>query len=163
MIGHRIAVELGVKFRSDVSGTINGIRFYKASTNTGTHVGNFWSSAGTLLATATFTNETASGWQQVSFATPVAIKANTVYVVSYHAPVGRYAINEGYFATAYTKDPLRALSNTEAGGNGVYRYDGIPMKWTRIADQAQEIYAGGCGLYRHILPAMHQKLEGRRV
>ena len=64
----------------------------RARQNTGTHVGRLWSSAGQLLAQATFTNETASGWQQVSFATPVAIKANTVYVVSYHAPVGRYAL-----------------------------------------------------------------------
>ena len=71
------AVELGVKFRSDTAGYITGIRFYKASTNTGTHVGNLWTSTGTLLATATFTNETASGWQQVNFATPVAITANT--------------------------------------------------------------------------------------
>ena len=38
------AVELGVKFRSDVAGTISGIRFYKASANTGTHVGSLWSS-----------------------------------------------------------------------------------------------------------------------
>ena len=70
------SVELGVKFRSDVAGTITGIRFYKASTNTGTHVGNLWSSTGTNLATATFSGESASGWQQVNFATPVAITAN---------------------------------------------------------------------------------------
>ena len=46
------AVELGVKFRSDVAGTITGIRFYKATANTGTHVGNLWTSTGMLLATA---------------------------------------------------------------------------------------------------------------
>src|ERR1700687_3222828 len=56
------AVELGVKFRADSNGYITGIRFYKASANTGTHVGNLWTSTGTLLATATFTSETASGW-----------------------------------------------------------------------------------------------------
>ena len=67
------AVELGVKFKSDLKGYITGIRFYKASTNTGTHVANLWSSTGTKLATATFAGETASGWQQVNFATPVAI------------------------------------------------------------------------------------------
>ena len=61
------AVELGVKFKSDVNGSIVGIRFYKASTNVGTHVANIWTSTGTLLATATFTSETASGWQQVNF------------------------------------------------------------------------------------------------
>ena len=68
-------VELGLKFRSDVAGTITGIRFYKASTNTGSHVANLWSSSGTKLATATFTGETASGWQQVNFASPVSITA----------------------------------------------------------------------------------------
>ena len=65
------AVELGVKFTADSNGTITGIRFYKASTNTGTHIGSLWSSTGTLLASATFGNETASGWQQVNFSTGV--------------------------------------------------------------------------------------------
>src|SRR5262249_21202904 len=44
-------VELGFKFRSDINGTITGVRFYKSTTNTGTHVVNLWSSTGTLLAT----------------------------------------------------------------------------------------------------------------
>ena len=116
------AVELGVKIRSNVDGLITGVRFYKDGRNTGTHVGRLWSSSGQLLAQATFTNETASGWQQVSFATPVAIKANTVYVVSYHAPVGRYSVDDGYFQTADTNGPLRALASGESGGNGVYAY-----------------------------------------
>ena len=77
------SVELGVKFGSDVAGWITGIRFYKGPGNTGTHIGHLWTSNGTRLASATFTNETASGWQQVSFATPVAIAANTTYVASY--------------------------------------------------------------------------------
>ena len=103
-------VQLGVKFRSDVAGTIRGIRFYKASTNTGTHVGSLWTSTGTRLANATFTNETASGWQQVNFATPVAISANTVYVASYHTASGRYSINTNYFATTGADNaPLHAL------------------------------------------------------
>jgi hypothetical protein len=54
------AVELGVKFRSDTAGYITGIRFYKASTNTGTHVGNLWTSTGTRLAGHVH-NETAPG------------------------------------------------------------------------------------------------------
>ncbi len=83
------AVELGVKFQSDVDGFITGIRFYKSSTNTGTHMGRLWTIDGTLLAEAEFSNETASGWQQVNFVDPVAITTNTVYVASYHAPNGR--------------------------------------------------------------------------
>ena len=64
------SVELGVKFQASTNGTITGIRFYKGPQNTGTHVADLWSATGTLLATATFTNETASGWQQVNWRTP---------------------------------------------------------------------------------------------
>jgi hypothetical protein len=117
------AVELGVKFKSDVNGKITGIRFYKGTGNTGTHIGNLWSSTGTKLASATFTNETASGWQQVTFTTPVSITAGTVYVASYFAPVGRYAADGGYFANVGVDNgPLHALQNGVSGGDGVYRY-----------------------------------------
>ena len=94
-----------MKFRSDVNGSITGIRFYKASTNTGTHVANLWTSSGTLLTTATFIGETASGWQQVLFSSPVPITANTVYVASYHALNGHYSANLNYFATTGVDSP----------------------------------------------------------
>ena len=116
------AVEIGVRFRASTSGFITALRFYKYSTNTGTHVGNLWSNTGTRLATATFTNETASGWQQVAFATPVAINANTTYIASYHTTVGNYAVSSNYFANAFTRAPLTALRDGTDGGNGVYRY-----------------------------------------
>ena len=104
------SVELGVKFISDAPGTIQGIRFYKGPGNTGTHAGSLWTSTGTLLASATFTAETASGWQEVSFATPVQIAANTVYVASYHAHNGHYSQDVDYFATAGADNPpLHAL------------------------------------------------------
>ena len=125
------AVELGVKFRATMDGSVTGVRFYKGAGNSGTHTGHLWTAGGTLLATVTFTNETTSGWQQASFATPVAITANTTYVVSYYAPVGRYAADGAYFAAAgVTNGPLRALANGEDGGNGVYTYgaSGFPTQ-----------------------------------
>jgi hypothetical protein len=116
------SVELGVRFRSDTNGTVTGVRFYKGAGNTGTHTGKLWTNSGTLLATATFSNETASGWQQVMFNTPVAITANTTYVVSYHTNTGQYAVNDAYFATSGVDNPpLHALA-TGVGTNGVYRY-----------------------------------------
>jgi hypothetical protein len=116
-------VELGVKFRSDQDGYITGVRFYKASANTGTHVANLWSSSGTLLATATFTNETASGWQQANFATPIAITANTAYVASYHCPAGHYSYDQYYFSgKGMDSPPLHALADGVSGVNGVYAY-----------------------------------------
>ena len=65
--GDGSAVTVGTAFTSDTAGTVTGIRFYKAALNTGTHVGGLYSSNGTLLASATFTGESASGWQQVTF------------------------------------------------------------------------------------------------
>ena len=59
--GTRNSVELGVKFSSEVAGNVTGIRFYKATTNTGTHIGSLWSRQRTLLASATFTGETRLG------------------------------------------------------------------------------------------------------
>ncbi len=121
--GADIPVELGVKFRSDVDGYITGIRFYKASTNTGTHVGNLWTSSGGLLATATFINESASGWQQVNFNTPVNVIANTVYVASYHVNNGHYSAAVGYFTDkGMDSPPLHALASGVSGLNGVYAY-----------------------------------------
>ena len=110
--GTDASLELGVQFKSDISANIQGVRFYKSAANTGTHVANLWSSTGTLLATATFTNETASGWQQVNFATPVPITANTIYVASYHASGGHYAADQSYFTNSGVDNaPLHALQD----------------------------------------------------
>ena len=117
------AVEVGVKFRADVAGTVTAIRFYKGAGNSGTHVGRLWSSTGTEIASATFVNETATGWQEVAFSAPVSISAGTTYVASYYAPVGRYSVDNDAFATAGVDNaPLHALANGVDGGNGVYRY-----------------------------------------
>jgi hypothetical protein len=116
-------VELGVTFKSDTNGYITGIRFYKSSANTGTHVGNLWSSSGTLLATATFSSESASGWQQVTFASPVAITANTNYVASYYANAGHYSGDNNYFASSGVDDsPLHAPADGSGVINGRYAY-----------------------------------------
>jgi hypothetical protein len=117
------AVELGVKFRAAADGFVTGVRFYKGSANTGTHVGNLWSADGRLLARATFDSETASGWQQVSFAAPVAVRAGTTYVASYFAPYGRYAADSGLFGQGgVSRGLLTALGDGVDGGNGVYAY-----------------------------------------
>jgi hypothetical protein len=118
-----VALELGVKFRTDSSGYISALRFYKGAGNTGTHTGKLWTSSGTLIASLTFTGETSSGWQQTSFSTPVPVSANTTYVASYHTNVGRYSSTTGYFATSgVDRAPLHAPASGVSAGNGVYAY-----------------------------------------
>ena len=114
-------VEMGVKFQTSSPGAVTGIRFYKGSQNVGTHAGHLWSSSGKLLATATFTNESASGWQQVNLPSSVALTPGTTYIVSYHTN-GFYSADPSFFNDAVTTGPLTAPSSSPSAGNGVYAY-----------------------------------------
>ncbi|MFT7838624.1 DUF4082 domain-containing protein [Saccharothrix sp. BKS2] len=124
-------LELGVKWRAAGDGYVRGVRFYKGSANTGTHTGSLWSAAGDQLATGTFVNETASGWQTLVFAQPVQVFAGTTYVVSYFAPKGRYSYDLEYFLQQRrTLEPLTGLKNGENGPNGLFRFgsSGFPTQ-----------------------------------
>ena len=115
--------DVGVKFRTDVAGTVAGVRFYKQTWMNGyTHVGYLWSSTGSLLASATFTGETSSGWEQVNFSAPVAVAANTVYIASFSSGGGYFGITSGFFSGAgVDSGPLHALADGVSGGDGVYQ------------------------------------------
>src|SRR5262245_40800189 len=112
------AVQLGVVFRAANAGQITGIRFYKGSGNTGTHVGSLWSSSGTRLAQVTFTGESASGWQTARFSTPVSIKAATDYVATYHTTTGRYAGDVDYFSAGKTASSSALTATASRYGYG---------------------------------------------
>jgi hypothetical protein len=110
-------VEVGVRFTPEVSGFVDGVRFYKHPSNGGAHTGTLWSGAGAELRTGTFTAETSCGWQELRFATPVAVTAGATYMASYHSTTG-YAGTRDYFGA--WSPPLRAV---DAGlGIGAYRY-----------------------------------------
>ena len=117
-------MNLGVQFQASSSGKITGVRFYKETDNTGTHVGSLWTASGTLLATGTFSGETASGWQELDFSSPVAVTAGTTYVASYHTNTGHYAYTRTDCRRAVTNGPLTALAS-----GGVYAYGaGTPSR-----------------------------------
>lgn len=99
--------EFGMRFSSSVNGTITGIRYWRAASETGTHTGRIWSSTGTLLASVVFTGDTGSGWKTQALASPLAITAGTTYVVSVNANVF-YAYSGGGFNAAISNPPLSA-------------------------------------------------------
>jgi hypothetical protein len=111
-------ITVGVSFRSTRAGKVVSIRFWAAATNTGKTV-TLRNASGTVLGTAT-TTSTAAGWRTATFTTPISIAANTAYVASYYAPVGRYAVNTGAFATGLTNGPLSvpASGGRTRSGNG---------------------------------------------
>lgn len=112
-------IEVGMKFTSSVAGSITGVRFYKQSGNTGTHTGELYSSAGTRLASAVYQNETASGWQQVLFSSPVLITAGTSYVAACFSSAGWYSSDNTGFSKPVVNGPLTATT-------GVYKYSNTP-------------------------------------
>ncbi|HET6995351.1 MAG TPA: N,N-dimethylformamidase beta subunit family domain-containing protein, partial [Chitinophagaceae bacterium] len=119
-------VEVGTKFRSTADGSITALRFYKGAGNTGTHKGHLWTSTGTLLGEVTFTDETASGWQEAALSVPVGITANTTYIVSYFSPDGFYSFTDPYFASTVINGSLQGLAEGEDGHNGVLKFTPVP-------------------------------------
>ncbi len=119
--GDTSGVELGLKFTPTSDGYVSGVRFYKATGNTGTHTGTLWSASGQSLATVTFSNETASGWQTANFSSSVSVNAGTTYVVSYRAPSGHYsALNDGLWSQGIDADPLKVAGGFGTDPAGVY-------------------------------------------
>ncbi|MFD1373793.1 DUF4082 domain-containing protein [Actinoplanes sichuanensis] len=113
------AIELGVKFIPAKDGKVLGVRFWQGPGNGGTHTGTLWSPTGGVMARATFSGETGSGWQSVRFDSSVAVTAGTTYTVSYYAPNGHYSATPGFFSSLWTRGPLSTPATT---ANGVYRY-----------------------------------------
>lgn len=114
--------ELGVRFESDVAGTITQIKYYRSAADTDftTRQGHLWSPTGVLLGTATFTASPGdSGWQTATLSAPIVIQANTVYTASYHT-LGDYIASNSYFLSTYTSPSGYLIA--PSGGNGVYDY-----------------------------------------
>ncbi len=122
------AVEIGVKFRSNVAGTIESIRFYRGAGNGAGYVAHLWAANGALLASAPAPDGPA-GWQEARLPAPVAVAANTTYVASYFTSNGRFARDPNGLASAVNSGNLSAPASASAGGNGVYLYGGgFPSK-----------------------------------
>jgi Domain of unknown function (DUF4082) len=132
-------VELGVRVRPLVNGTISAIRFYRGVADNAGHQVNLWSSTGELLATAAAPSGT--GWIEVPI-TPVQVQAGSIYVASYLAPNGNYAYTYERFTNAgvAVSNLIEAPSSLQVGGNGVYAYGGgFPTLTYRDSDYGVDI------------------------
>jgi hypothetical protein len=110
------SLEMGTKVTVTTGARIEAVRFYKDVNETGAHVGHVWSSDGTLLASTTFANETASGWQEQALTTPLPLSPGATYVVS----VGlnsRFVMTGGALASERVNGPLHSVAD---GKNGVW-------------------------------------------
>ena len=104
-----------MKFRTSRAGIVTTIRYYRPPLETGPHTGRLWTVGGTLLGTATFSGETASGWQSATVTTPVILAANTTYVVSVNTN-SYYPFTGQGLAASIANNPLSTVAD---GANGV--------------------------------------------
>ena len=138
-------VELGVKFTSDIAGFITGIRFYKGPANNSTHVGNLWTSTGTLLGDRDVRGRdghrlAAGAVRERRWRSPPTRPTSA----SYHTNVGGYAADGGYFGTSgVDSPPLHAPASAVSGGNGVFAYGATHVP---DADLQRHQLLGGRGL-----------------
>ncbi|MDY7231529.1 DUF4082 domain-containing protein [Hyalangium rubrum] len=116
------AVELGVRFRSNVAGTIEALRFYRGAANSQGYVARLWTNSGALLAQVSVNDGRIPGWQEARLPSPVSISAGTTYVVSYYSSNGQYPRDVSGFAGSIVSGNLTAPSSASVGGNGVYFY-----------------------------------------
>ena len=107
--------ETGVKIQATLGSEIRALRFYKSPGELGTHVGRIWSAGGEQLGQVTFSGETASGWQTQELASPLALTAGQVYVISVNANAF-YPVTPAGLASQITAGPVRTI----VGSNGVY-------------------------------------------
>lgn len=125
------AITLGVKFLSAQPGKVLGIRFYRGATNRHGYVVKLFADGGRLLAATKTWKDTCvvPCWEQVNFASPVSLAANTTYVAAYYASSGRYAADKFGLTVAHSAGSLTAPASGAIGGNGVYTYStGFPKE-----------------------------------
>jgi hypothetical protein len=125
-------VELGLRFSTSAAGEITAVRYFQAPGDSGAHKVSVWSAGGRQLATvnAPPSSDTAGGWREVRLGTPVRVRANRTFVVSYHTT--RYVATTGYFTQPLKAGPLTAA----APENGVYAYGpgGFPTQSYRSSN-----------------------------
>lgn len=130
--------ELGTVFQAAVNGQVTALRFYLGpveGVNPGTIVGTLWDAYGNVLGSETY-GSLVVGWNEVSLTTPVAITANTSYVVSANTNAGSTgtgsyafdngALDTGFFFGGYVNGQLTATSGVFVTTPGAFPTQNFP-------------------------------------
>lgn len=111
------AVELGVTFRPDANGDVTALQYYQGARTSGVTTASLWSADGRRLATTQFAPTSQEGWRTVALKQAVSLQAGKTYVVSYHAPRGRYPVTENDLLRTRNQNGFTLPANA-----GVYSY-----------------------------------------
>ncbi len=113
--------EMGTKFTVSEVAHVKSIRYYKVPGESGVHTGRLWDASGYQIASVTFTNETASGWQIALLPNTVEIYPENVYVVTVNSNI-EYGATPGGLASSITNGIISSVAD---GNNGVFGAPGV--------------------------------------
>jgi hypothetical protein len=108
----------GMRFQVAVPGRIVAIRFLRPREETGGHVGRVWTGDGVELGRATFTDESAAGWQEAPLAAPVPVVPGAIYTVGVNVNAVAAFTEGGFFRRSFGSGAVRSATDA----NGVISY-----------------------------------------
>jgi hypothetical protein len=116
--------EVATRFTVFVDGKISGFRFWKAVGESGTHTARLWTTSGSLLASATFSSETSSGWQSVGanrvisagdYVVSVNTNVKQVKTFAYFTNNGAISHDDIYADLSYYGQPTGSFPTNSSG------------------------------------------------
>lgn len=78
------------------------------------HTGHIYNASGSVLATVTFSSESASGWQVQNLSIPLSVSPYTKYVVTVDTNNGYFSDSQGGLSSVIKNGPLSTV------GAGLY-------------------------------------------
>lgn len=128
------SVELGLRFKAGVAGTVAGLRLYRGQSGEVAHDARLWAPDGTMLRDVRFEAPAAPGWQNALFDAPVPVDSAGYYTASYHAS-GGYLADVAYFDTGSAEPAAGAVAlQPDPAGAGVFAYRSTPVPPVQTAD-----------------------------
>lgn len=112
----RVAVELGIRFSPQQSGTVSALQYYQGP-RLRAQTATLWTAEGAVLSRVKISASTTVGWRTIALPKPISLTAGKTYVASYQAPTGGYPVTENALTTAKTQNGFVLKA-----GAGVYRY-----------------------------------------
>ncbi len=117
--------ELGTQFQSKSAGYVTELRYFRTAADAGdtdNRTLTLWNAAGQKLGQVLVTSGSgATGWQVGTLTGPIAIQANTTYVVSY-GTTQNYAFTQSWFTSQHPSSDgvLSGLGGVYATGPGSF-------------------------------------------
>jgi len=99
-------VELGLRFTITKPGQITALRFYQATSETGSHTLRLWDNTGILRCSADIPEQLGGGWRKARLSEPFSVQVGEAFCVSYTA-ADHYVATEGVFQSPITGDGIR--------------------------------------------------------